>query len=99
MVFKRKGQDISVKDGEEAFISNVLVQDGVIRQLSIIGEAAGKLPAEAKNEYNEVPWKDIIGMRNIIIHDYSDISIKRIWNTVERDIESLEKVAQKMLVP
>jgi uncharacterized protein with HEPN domain len=57
------------------FLKNHLVQDGVIRQIEIIGEASKKLPADTKNKIRDIPWKNIAGMRDKLIHDYMGVDI------------------------
>ena len=83
--------------GKEDFFAHDLVQDGVIRQLSIIGEASAKLPTVMKAKHAEIPWRKVIGMRNIIIHDYSETDIPTIWVIVERDLPVLRKAIEAML--
>jgi uncharacterized protein with HEPN domain len=71
----------------------------IIKELEIIGEAAGKVSAEARATYPEIPWADIIGMRNRLIHGYFDIDPDLIWNTVNDDLdpllEQLEAIVQR----
>ncbi|MCD4791816.1 MAG: DUF86 domain-containing protein [Bacteroidales bacterium] len=57
------------KLSEEQFLENDLVQDAVIRNLEIIGEAVKMLSNEFRTEFNNIPWKDIAGMRDILIHE------------------------------
>jgi uncharacterized protein with HEPN domain len=83
--------------GKDAFFAQTLIQDGVIRQLSIIGEAAGKLPIGMKAKHPAVPWKKIVGMRNVIIHDYAETDISTVWIVVERDLTVLRRTAEAML--
>jgi len=72
------------------FIENYLVQDGVIRQIEIIGEATKKLSNEIKEKYIDIPWKDIIGMRNKLIHNYFGVDVDTVWDTVKKDIPILK---------
>jgi len=57
--------------GKRNFFAEVIVQDAVIRQLAVIGEAASKVPSGLRAKHRDVPWPAIIGMRNILIHEYS----------------------------
>lgn len=86
-----------VADGKRKFLVDTKTQDAVLYQLAIIGEAAAKLPRAMRAAYPEIPWKDIVGMRNIIIHDYSGITIDRIWDAVERDLPTLRRAVRTML--
>lgn len=83
--------------GKKHFLTNVLVQDAVIRQLSIIGEAANKVPANVKRKETTIPWKKIVGMRNIIIHDYAETDIPTVWDTVKKDLGVLKKAVAALL--
>jgi len=83
--------------GYDDFIKNNLIQDGVIRQLEIIGEATKRLSTEFKNKYPQVPWKDVAGMRDKLIHDYLGVDIDAVWDTVKKDIPTLKKEVKKIL--
>ena len=61
----------------------------VIRAVEIIGEAASKISKETQKQHGDIPWADIIGMRNRLIHAYFDIDIERVWDTVQLDIPEL----------
>ncbi|MBS7626604.1 DUF86 domain-containing protein [Candidatus Bathyarchaeota archaeon] len=74
----------------EEFIGNHLVQDGVIRQLEIIGEATKRLSKEFKEENPEIPWGDAAGMRNKLIHNYFGVDLDAVWDTVKKDIPKLK---------
>ena len=63
--------------------------------MQIIGEAARKLSDEFKKSKPEMPWIDIIGMRNKIVHDYFDIDNKFVWDTIKNDLPKLEQVLKK----
>jgi uncharacterized protein with HEPN domain len=81
----------------DAFCKNLLLQDGVIRQLEIIGEASKRLAPETKGLLPEVPWKDIAGMRDKLIHDYVGVDIEAVWKTVVQDVPVLRTSLQGLL--
>jgi uncharacterized protein with HEPN domain len=76
---------------EETFKKNDLVQDGVIRQIEIIGEAVKRLSDDITNQSPQVPWQDIAGMRDKLIHDYFGVDIDTVWLTVQKDIPEFKK--------
>ena len=71
------------------FKSNEEKDEAVNRKFEIIGEAACKLSPEGRNTFPETPWKLITAMRNILIHDYDDVDLDVVWETVQRDIPPL----------
>jgi uncharacterized protein with HEPN domain len=79
------------------FENNNLLQDGVIREIEIIGEAAKMLSKQLKEKYNQVPWKDIAGMRDKLIHGYFGVDLGAVWKTVKEDIPALEENVKKIL--
>ncbi len=71
------------------FASSEWDQDAVMRNLEIIGEAANNLEDSFKNKHSSILWRRIIGLRNILVHDYSDIDVKLIWHIITVDIKEL----------
>lgn len=69
-------------EGETAFMYDRKTQDAVIRNLEIIGEAANKLSLELHSSQPDIPWADIIGMRNRLIHGYLTVDLNIVWSTV-----------------
>lgn len=69
---------------EQDFLSDSLIQDAVIRNLEIIGEAVTKLGLDLKEQYKHVPWGEIAGMRNRLIHGYFAVNLRIVWDTVEK---------------
>ena len=82
---------------KEKFLHDGLVQDATIRQISIIGEASAKVPIAIKNQHASIPWKKIVGMRNVVVHDYSEVSLLTVWTVIERDLPLLKTEVQNIL--
>jgi uncharacterized protein with HEPN domain len=85
---------------ERAFSSNNLVQDAVIRNLELIGEAAHKARTanpELATRDPSIPWNLIYGMRNRILHGYFDINLEVVWRTVKNDLPPLRDQLHKLL--
>ncbi len=82
---------------KEQFMERRLLQDGVVRQLEIIGEASRNLSEETREKHPEVPWQQIIGMRNRIIHEYFDVDLEIVWEVVEKDLPDLKAQIQTIL--
>jgi uncharacterized protein with HEPN domain len=70
----------------DEFVSDELRVDGVVLNFVIIGEAATRMPAEVQIRAPNVPWRDLRGMRNIIVHAYFAIDLDVVWNTAKKDI-------------
>jgi uncharacterized protein with HEPN domain len=79
----------------ENFNNNEMVQDAVIRNIEIIGEAAKQISHQFREQYADIPWKEITGMRDKLIHDYMGVDTEIVWNTIRTDIPLLEELFQK----
>lgn len=73
----------------EGFDESVLIQSAVVRQIEIIGEAAKRLSDELRQKYNDIPWKQMAGMRDILIHAYDSVDPDEVWNAATRDFPKI----------
>ncbi len=82
---------------ERDFDRDLMRQDAVIRQVGILGEASRQISTAFKEQHTEIPWAEMIGMRNRIVHDYRDVDIPTIWDTVRNDLPSLKQAVAKLV--
>lgn len=79
------------------FLQTRLLQDGVVRQLEIIGEASRNLADEFRQTHPEVPWGEIVGLRNRIIHAYFNVNLQIVWEIVQNDLPPLKQQVERIL--
>jgi uncharacterized protein with HEPN domain len=82
---------------EPTFREESLIQDGVIRQLEIIGEAVKRISATARSLAPQTPWTAIAGMRDKLIHDYFGVDLDQVWLTAITDVPTLKATIMHML--
>ena len=80
----------------EAFESDQLTQDAVVRQLEVIGEATKRVSNELRLKNPDIPWSDMAGMRDVLIHDYIDVDLGVVWKTASEDIPNLKALILKL---
>ena len=81
----------------EDFMENIQVQDAVLRRLEIIGEAVKNIPQDFRKEYSQIPWKQIAGTRDILIHEYFGVDLDLVWEIIKRDLPELREKIKKIL--
>ena len=81
----------------EEFLKDTQCQDAVIRRLEIIGEAAGRISGETRSAFPNLPWKEMIGMRNVMVHEYDGIDMVIVWDTVKSDVPALIALLEKTI--
>jgi len=79
------------------FASNNMMVDAVVRQLEIIGEAANNLSSTFRRKHPDIPFRDIIDMRNVLIHDYAGVNAHIVWDTCQNDLPKLRSCVTDML--
>ncbi len=97
---------IDSMDKAENFVENMDYQGfmedsktifAVVRTLEIIGEAVKNIPESLRKKYPNIPWRDMAGMRDKLIHEYSGVRLDLLWNTVEVKVPELKPKFQKIL--
>ncbi len=81
----------------ETFISNEDLKKAFVRSLEVIGEAAKQIPDDIRNKYPMIPWKNIAGMRDILIHEYFGIDYRVVWKTVIERIPELGNIINEII--
>ncbi|MEX0780127.1 MAG: DUF86 domain-containing protein [Balneolales bacterium] len=82
---------------EEEFYHNVEKQDAVLRRLEIIGEAVKHIPQSIREDHQNIPWRQIASMRDIIIHEYFGVTLNMIWVVITEDILTLKSVIAEIM--
>jgi uncharacterized protein with HEPN domain len=83
--------------GYEAFVEQEMIQDAVLRNLAVIGEAVKRLSPELRSQHPHIPWRSIAGMRDVLIHDYMGVDVEEVWNVVQFQLHTLEKEIRLMV--
>lgn len=87
-------QDISY----QGFSKNDMMIDAVIRNFEVIGEAAKHIPARIRTKYPAVEWREAIGFRNVLIHDYFGIDVESVWDTIHNNLPLLKQHIQAVIM-
>lgn len=82
---------------QEEFKENRLIQDAVVRNFEIIGEAAKNVSDQTRERFSKIPWKKMAGMRDKLIHNYMGVDLDAVWNTIEEIIPSMRKKLNKVV--
>lgn len=82
--------------GEEEFRHSTLIQDAVIRNLQIMAESSQRISDKIKGKHPQIPWREISGFRNILVHDYLGIDLDAVWSVIEHDLPVLEQALAGM---
>jgi uncharacterized protein with HEPN domain len=81
--------EVQAARGHATFVDDELAQTAVVRWVEIIGEAARGLTDELRQAHPEVPWRQIVAMRNVLIHGYFDIDVDLVWSVAQNDLPKL----------
>lgn len=80
-----------------AFLADIQCQDAVMRRLEVIGEAARRISEVVRASLPQLPWKAMIGLRNVVVHEYDEIDLTVVWDTVQNDLLSLAQILEEAL--
>ena len=83
----------------EAFLRDTMVQDAVIRNFEVIGEAAKRIPEQFRVVHAEIPWRLMAGFRDVLIHDYEGIDLERVWRIAQKDLPAVKTAITQILPP
>ncbi len=83
-------EDYSKGLTETEFLNSTQQQDAIIRRVELIGEAVKNISPEVKDRYPEIPWKRIVGMRDVLVHDYLGLDLEITWNVAQVEIPELK---------
>ncbi len=89
--------DAFTAGGRDAFMADSMVQDAVIRNLEVIGEAVKGLSEELRVANTEIPWKQIAGMRDVLIHHYFGVKLETVWQVVVEHLPRLNERVRQLL--
>ncbi|NBD17701.1 MAG: DUF86 domain-containing protein [Cyanobacteria bacterium] len=85
-------------EGKEVFLQNRMMQDAVIRNLEIIGEATKLLSSETREQYPNVPWRRMAGLRDVLIHNYLRVDLEEVWMIVETNLPDLKSKINQIII-
>jgi uncharacterized protein with HEPN domain len=81
------------------FLNSRRDQDAVLLQCTVLGETAKRVSPEFRNTHPEIPWRKIMGFRNVVVHDYFQVDVHRAWKVTSRDIPELIKTLEALVPP
>lgn len=83
--------------GRDVFEQDELIQVWIVYHLQVIGEAAARLGRQFHDAHTEVPWPQIVAMRNVLVHEYFGVDLGEVWATVERDLPKFKNAISSLL--
>ncbi|WP_241423291.1 HepT-like ribonuclease domain-containing protein [Candidatus Contubernalis alkaliaceticus] len=81
----------------EEFSTKNIVIDAVVRNLEVIGEAAKNVPVDVREKHAQIPWRQMAGLRNILIHEYFGIDLNIVWTIATKDIPKAKKQIKELI--
>ena len=93
----REATELIAGKEKAALKQNRVLELALIRLVEIVGEASAKVSSDAKEKYSTIPWPEVIGMRNRLIHGYDSVDLDILWDTIEIDLPPLIDELEKIL--
>lgn len=84
-------------DGRDIFYETIIIQDAVMRNIEIIGEISKRISDELKLKNNDIPWRKMAGIRDVLIHDYDSIDMSIVWNVVSNELPMIRMSLIKLM--
>ena len=84
------------KGGRKVFFDAIMIQDAVIRNIEVIGEVSKRVSNEFKVSNDNVPWRQMAGIRDVLIHDYDSIDMGIVWNVIALELPKIRKLLSKI---
>ena len=85
--------------GRDVFFADPMVQDAVIRNLEVIGEAAKRIPDDYRQAHHAIPWRSLAALRDVLIHQYEGVSLPEVWRVVEEHLSPIRRSIAALLPP
>lgn len=85
--------------GEDAFLSERIIQDAVMRNLEVMGEAAKRVPDNYREAHPKIPWRGMATLRDVLIHDYEGVNLNQVWEVIEHELPRLKQALESFLPP
>lgn len=87
----------SFVESKKAFFESRLIQDAVIRNLEIIGEATKNISIDLRTEREDIPWREMAGLRDVLIHDYFGVDLRIVWGVVDKELPQLKRLIKECI--
>lgn len=85
--------------GKQVFLEQDLIQDAVLRNFEVMGEASKRIDERFRASHLQVPWRALAGLRDVLIHQYDQADLGKVWELVEHDLPGLKKAMIQLLPP
>lgn len=92
-----KVNEYTNRGGRDLFDHDTAIQDAIVKQIEIIGEASRRISKEFKEKYSSIPWREMSGMRDKLVHDYMGVDLEAVWKTAMEDIPQLKSKVEEIL--